>query len=139
MTVGRVAKRAIEPSRTVAGTYDENPCLNMMIYEVKIPDGQLKEYAANVIAKNMLNQVDYGGFSSTMMEAITGYHKDEAPDVPKNNMYITTTSGQKRLKKTTVGWKLLVKWADGSDTCTLRSHTQLRRPSLLKHKAYRSR
>ena len=26
-----------------------------MIYEVEFPDGQLKEYAANVIAENMLS------------------------------------------------------------------------------------
>jgi hypothetical protein len=87
-----------------------------MIYKVKLNHGQLKEYAANVIAENMLNQVNYDGFSSTMMEAITNYRKDEAVTVPKNDKYITTTSGQKRLRKTTVGWKLLVKWADGSDT-----------------------
>jgi hypothetical protein len=34
-------KRAIGPDGTVAGTYDENPCLNTMIYEVDFPDGQL--------------------------------------------------------------------------------------------------
>ncbi len=116
MTVGKVTKRALGPDGNVAGTYDENPCLNTMIYEVEFPDGQLKEYAANVIAENMLSQVDSDGFSITMMEAITDYRKDEAVAVPKNNKYITTTSGQQRLRKTTVGWKLLVKWADGSNT-----------------------
>ncbi len=30
MTVGRVTKRALGPDGTVAGTYDENPCLNTM-------------------------------------------------------------------------------------------------------------
>jgi hypothetical protein len=29
--------------------------------------------------------------------------------------YLTTTSGQQRMRKTTVGWKLLVKWADSSE------------------------
>jgi hypothetical protein len=32
MTVGRVTKGAIGPNRTVAGTYNENTCLNTMIY-----------------------------------------------------------------------------------------------------------
>jgi hypothetical protein len=70
MTVGKVTKRALGPNGTVAGTHDENPCLNSMIYEVEFPDGQLKEYAANVIAGNMLTQVDSDGYSLTMMEAI---------------------------------------------------------------------
>ena len=55
MTVGKVTKRALGHGGTVAGTYDENPCLNTMIYEVEFPDGQSKAYAANVIAENMLN------------------------------------------------------------------------------------
>jgi hypothetical protein len=58
MTVGKVTKCALGPNSNVAGTYDENPCLNLMTYEVEFPDGQLKEYAANVSAENMLTQVD---------------------------------------------------------------------------------
>jgi hypothetical protein len=42
MTVGRVTKRAIGPEGTVAGSYDENPYLNSMIYEVEFPDGKNK-------------------------------------------------------------------------------------------------
>ena len=51
-----------------------------------------------------------------MMEAITDYRKDDAVAIPKIDKYLTTTSGQKRLWKTTVGWSLLVKWADGSES-----------------------
>ena len=116
MTVGKVTKRAIGPDGTVAGTYDENPCLNTMIYEVEFPDGQSKAYAANVIAENMLTQVDSDGYSRTLMEAIVDYRKDEATAVSKADKYLITTSGQKRMRKTTVGWKLLVKWADDSET-----------------------
>jgi hypothetical protein len=55
MTVGRVTKQAIRPGRTGAGTYNENLCLNIMIYKVKFPGGQLKEYIENVIDKDTLN------------------------------------------------------------------------------------
>jgi hypothetical protein len=103
MTIGRVAKRAIGPDGTVAGTYDENPCLNTMIYEVEFPDRQLKDYAANVIAESMLTQVDSDGFSITMIEAMIDYQKDKAVAVPKIDKYLITTSGHKRLRKTTVG------------------------------------
>ena len=116
MTVGKVTKRALGPDRTVTGTYDEIPCLSSMIYEVEFPNGQLKEYAENVIAENMLTQVDSDGYSLTMMDAITDYWKDDIVTFPMTNKYLTTSSGQKRMRKTTVGRLLLVKRADGTES-----------------------
>jgi hypothetical protein len=116
MSVRKVTKRAIGPDGAVAGTYDDNPYLNTMIYEVEFPDGKLKEYAANVIAENMLAQVDSEGYSMTMMSAIIDSKKDESVAIAKDDMYVITNRGQKRPRKTTVGWSLLVKWADGSET-----------------------
>ena len=46
-----------------------------MIYEVEFPDGQVKEYAANLIMENMLTQVDSDGFSLMMLKAIIDYKK----------------------------------------------------------------
>ena len=51
---GKVSKRALGPNRKVSGRYHNNPFLNSMLYEVKFPDGQVKEYSANLIAENML-------------------------------------------------------------------------------------
>ena len=116
MATGKVMRRAIGPDGTTAGTYDSNPYLNSMIYEVQFPDGQVKEYAANVIAENMLTQVDSDGYALTMLDAIIDYHKDEAVAVPKNDSHVVTPRGQKRPRKTTVGWKLLVKWKDQSES-----------------------
>jgi hypothetical protein len=48
-----------------------------MIYEVEFPDGQIKEYAANIIAENMLTQVNSGGYSTTIMDGIIDYKKDD--------------------------------------------------------------
>jgi hypothetical protein len=90
MTVVRVTKRVIGPNGIVAGTYDENPYLNSMIYEVEFPDVQVKEYAANIIAENMLTQVDSDGYSLMMMEAIIDYRKDDAIAIPKEDMYVVT-------------------------------------------------
>jgi hypothetical protein len=115
MTIGRVTKCALGPNGTVAGTHDENPCLNTMICKVEFPGGQLKDCAANVIVENMLTQVDLDGHSLRMMEAMIDHQKDEAVAVPKTNKCVATSSGQKRLRKT-VGCSLLVKWADMSET-----------------------
>ena len=45
------------------GTYNENPMIDTMKYEVEFQDGTIKEYAANVIADNIYAQVDHEGFT----------------------------------------------------------------------------
>ena len=119
VTTGKVTRRALSPDGQVAGTYDDNPFLNTIIYEVEFPDGQVKDYAANVIAENMLTQVDSDGFTLTMMDSIINYERDDAIAIPKSNAYVATQRSRKRHRRTTVGWKLLVKWSDGSETWVL--------------------
>jgi hypothetical protein len=108
MTTGKVMQHALGPDGKTAGTYDDNPMLNWIVYEVEFPDGQVKEYAANVIAENMLTQVYSDGYSTTILKSIINYQKDEAVAVSKADKYVYTRSGQKRLRKTTIGWSLLI-------------------------------
>jgi hypothetical protein len=115
LSTGKVMQRALGPDGRIAGTYDDNPMLNSIVYEVEFSDGQVKEYAANVIAENMLTQVDSDGYLTTILKAIIDYRKDEAVAVSKADKYVYTNSGQKRLRKTTVGWSLLIQWADESE------------------------
>ena len=35
------------------GSYDINPFLNTTIYDVEFPDGEIREYCANIMAENM--------------------------------------------------------------------------------------
>jgi hypothetical protein len=35
------------------GTYCDNPIMNSIVYEVEFPDGELREYAANILAENL--------------------------------------------------------------------------------------
>ena len=37
------------------GSYQENPILNSIIYDVEFPDAEVKEYAANILAENLLS------------------------------------------------------------------------------------
>ena len=66
MKKGKVVQHAMGPDGKVTGTYNDNPILNAVLYKVEFPDGQVREYAANVIAENMLTQVDSDGFTLTM-------------------------------------------------------------------------
>eukprot|EP00957_Ditylum_brightwellii_P066875 5075546-Ditylum_brightwellii.AAC.1 len=58
MRVGKVTQHAIGPNGTITGTYDDNPMMNTIIYNVEFPDKQVHEYAANIITENMLTQVN---------------------------------------------------------------------------------
>ena len=44
---------------------------------MEFPDGQVKEYAANIIAGNMLTQVESDGMSPTLMEAVVDHRRDD--------------------------------------------------------------
>ena len=113
---GKVTKWVFSPDGKVAGKYDDNPYLNSIMYEVKLADGRIKEYGANIIAENMLTHVDSDGFSLSLMERIIAYKRDDSVAIPKTDKYITTSRGQRRLCKTMAGWKLLVKWRDQSES-----------------------
>ena len=116
MMMGKVKGRSLGDNGRVMGSYDDNPLLNSIIYDVEFPDGQIKEYAANILAENMLSQVDSDGHSMLLMKGIIDHRKDAASAVPMNDKYLVTRTGQRRLRKTTKGWDFLVAWKDGTET-----------------------
>ena len=115
LQLAKVIRRAIGPDGTTSGSYDDDPRKNSLIYEVEFPDGQVKEYAANIIAENLLSQVDLDGFSKTIFDNIVDYQKSESA-TNKSDKYIYMKNGKRRLKQTTIGWELLVAWKDGSES-----------------------
>lgn len=110
----KVIKRTMDSDGNFIGSYSDNPALNSMVYDVEFPDGDIRQYSANVIAENMYAQVDADGHTHTLLDSIIDFNKtDQALD--KDDMYVNTKSGQRRLRKTTSGWNLLVLWKDGSE------------------------
>ena len=116
MAMGKVARQSLDADGRTTGTYHDNPFLNTTTYDVAFSDGQVKEYGANIIAENMLTQVDSDGYSLSLMDSIDDHRKDPSQAIPIENEYITTKSGQRRIQKTMKGWKLLIKWKDKSKT-----------------------
>ena len=98
----------------MTGTYQDNPFLNTITYDVEFSNGQVKEYGTNIIAENMLTQVDSDGYSLSLMDSIIDHSKDPSQAIPMEDKYITTKSRQRRLQETMKGWKLLIKWKDKS-------------------------
>jgi hypothetical protein len=83
------------------------------VYECKFNDGTIKEYSANVIASNIYEEGDADGFSSSMLYQIID-HKSSGEAVKLEDKYITTRTGTRRLRETTVGWSFLIQWGDES-------------------------
>ncbi len=63
----------------------------------------------------MYSQVDSDGHQSQLLEAIIDYSKQDDNTVHKSDKYNVTRSGRRRLRQTTAGWKLLVRWKDGNE------------------------
>ena len=111
---GVIKHRARDSDGNMSGRYDDNPFLNSLFYEVEFPDGYLKKYTANIIAEKMLTQVYYEGYSITMINIIIDYERDDSVAVPNPYGNVVTKLGQRRPRKLTQGWKLLVHFADES-------------------------
>jgi hypothetical protein len=113
MKAAKVVGRTKDEDGNIIGTYDHDPMLNSMVYDIEFPDGEIKEYSANIIAQNMYAQVDANGHHHTLLDSIVDYQKlDNAVD--KADQYLTTKTGRKQMRHTTEGWNLLVSWKDES-------------------------
>jgi hypothetical protein len=86
-------------------------CLTL-VYDVEFSDGDIKEYAANIIAESIYSQVDDEGRHQLLLDAGVDHEKDDTA-ISADDGYIVT-NGNRRRKLTTKGWRLCVKWKDGS-------------------------
>ena len=114
--MGKVIGRTISPQGKTMVSYHENLILNSIIYYVEFPDGEVKEYAANILAENLLSQVDENGHLRLMLDSIVDYRKDPNKAVAIADKFVATRKGQQQLRKTTQGWDLLVRWRDGTES-----------------------
>ena len=73
----KVVEQTVGPDGLNIGSYDDNLALDSFIYNVEFPNWTIREYAANIIAENMLSQVDSEGYSVQLLEAIVDYRKDK--------------------------------------------------------------
>ena len=97
MAMGKVARQSLDADGRTTGTYHDNPFLNTITYNVEFSNGQVKKYGANIIAENMLTQVDSDGYSLSLMDSIIDHNKDASQAILIEDKYITTKSGQRRI------------------------------------------
>ena len=96
-----------------AGVVTPNPLTNTSLYEVEFPDGHVEELQCNIIAENMMSQVDSEGHYYQLLAGISD-HRSTYLAITKKNGFIRIKIGNLQPKKTTMGWSIEVEWKDGS-------------------------
>jgi hypothetical protein len=81
---------------------------------VQYVDGHVEELTANLIAENLIAQVDEEGRRQMILLAIID-HRTSHDAVPQSKGIYVNSYGVTRRKITTRGWELLVEWHDGSN------------------------
>ena len=109
----KVKRRAIDTDGRPTGLASKNPLTDTREYEVEFLDGSKEVLGANIIAENLLAQVDEEGHRQLLMEEIIDHRKSDVA-IDKEDSFYTTSKGTKRRKMTTKGWELCVQWKDGS-------------------------
>ena len=86
-----------------------------MVYNVKFPDSDIKQYEANVTAMKILSQVEYYGHILKTLDGIDYYKRDDSA-VSKENAFITTNRGFRKMRRMKIAWKYLIQWKDATKT-----------------------
>ena len=108
-----VKRRAIDRDGKPIGKSNKNPILDTRAYEVEYIDGTTEILPANIIAENILAQVDTDGHTELTMEEIID-HRMNNNEIAKEQP-LTNNLSDKSIKKPriTKGWDLYVQWKGG--------------------------
>ena len=104
MRAARVVGLVKDDDGVTIGKSNANPILDSRVYEVMFPDGSIEQYATNLIAENLLGQVDEDGHRYQMLEGISDHRTDGSESHIQGS-------------KTTRGHQLLCNWKDGTESC----------------------
>ena len=109
----KVKRRAIDIDGNPIGIANDNPMIDTRQYEVEYVDGSSEVLAANIIAENLLAQVDSEGHRQIMLDEIVDHRSNDSA-IKKEDGFYRTSHNTKQKKRTTRGWELCVQWKDGS-------------------------
>ena len=112
---GQIIRRKRTHAGELVGTANPNPILDTRLYEVKFEDGTHSEYSTNVLAENLLSQVDEDGHYTTAFDSIVDYRKTSEA-LHKEDAFTVDPNGVRHRKITTKGWEFCISWTDGSQS-----------------------
>ena len=109
----RVKRRAVDNDGKPLGVASSNPITDTRLYEIEYMDGSAEVVPANVIAENIMSQVDEEGNRQLMIDEIID-HRSNQDALTHEHAFYTTSTGRSTRRRTTKGWELCVQWKDGS-------------------------
>ena len=59
----------------ISGDFNDNPLLNTQVYNVEFPNGNVEQYAANIIAENIYKTCDDKGYRWLTVVDIVGHNQ----------------------------------------------------------------
>ena len=116
MVYGTVKRRKRDSDGELLGKSHRNPILDTSMYEVEFDSGETEAYHANIIAESIFARIDDDGYTTFLLKEIIDHKKDSTALIMEDAYYTHKSTGKKRLKPTTKGWQLCVKWNDDSTT-----------------------
>ena len=113
--IATVKRRATDYEGRPLGAAHKLAALDTREYEVELEDGTTDRIMANKIAANIYSQLDDEGREILAFGDITD-HRTNKHAIPLEEGFYETRQGNKKPKKTTRGWEVLVEWKDGNST-----------------------
>ena len=108
LRLAKVIQMSVDSDGKVGWNYIDIPILNTVLYNVQFPDSAIKPYLENLMAYNILMQVEDDGYHRQLIDGIKNNSKDKR-EVEKKDRWIVSKIGRRSMKQSTVGWKFCVK------------------------------
>ena len=109
----KVKRRKLDDEGKPTGKANNNPLLDSRQYEVEYLDGATEILTANIIAENLLSQVDEEGHQQMLFDEIID-HRRSSKAIGKEEGFYLNPSGIRSRIRTTKGWQVCIQWKDGS-------------------------
>ena len=109
---GKIAGRAKDEDGNFIGHHNPDPILSTLMHEAEFPDGQIKPYAASIIAQAIRDSCDGNGVRWSFTKSIAGHRIDDEAAGPSHRYPARSSNGY--CKKATRGVGLQCGLGDGS-------------------------
>ena len=84
-----VVQTSLDSDGKVTGKYNGIPALNTMLCDMRFADEIITPYLTNIVAENILNQVDKDGYHCQLFDGILE-HSNEESAVDKRNQWVVS-------------------------------------------------
>ena len=102
LRISKVIQQSVDSDGKVIGYHNDIPVLSTILCDVEFPYGAVKPYSENIIAGNILNQVNADGYHHQIIDSILEHSKDKRA-VEKKDKWIVSKLGNRSMWKSNVG------------------------------------